>query len=250
MQISPQTERFLHQRLPIDEDEKILGIFRHHWFIYVLSWATGLAIAVLVVGVAVALTLVGEGTVFEERSSLVMSAATAFALLIVAGSFVPVYLRAQEQLVLTEESLLQVLQPSLFSSKIDQLSLQHIADVSVKQDFLGSIFGYGHLTVETPGEQNNFHFFVIARPDQAARSIMSAHEDYIAALEGGYMPSGLADKHIAAQRRTPDSIDPEQYKQFLAYQQMVARQQQEQQAQNGGHHSQQHPNDHSNPQSQ
>lgn len=233
MQISPQEERFLHQRLPIDDDEQVLGIFRHHWFVYVMSWAMGVLIALLVIGVAIALTLVGEGTVFEDRGPQVLAVAAGFSLLIIAGSFVPVYLRAQEQLVLTEESLLQVLQPSLFSSKVDQLSLQHIADVSVRQDFLGSIFGYGHITVETPGEQANFVFLVIARPDVAAREIMAAHEDYVAALEGGFMPSGLAIKR-GGEHRMAD-IDPEQYKQFLQYQQMVARQRQEQrEQQNGG----------------
>jgi len=237
MQISPQMERLLHDRLPIDEDEKILNVFRHHWFIYVMSWGMGLLIAALVMGVAIALTMAGgEGTAFEGRESQVLSIAAMFSLLIVAGSFVPVYLRVQEQLVLTEESLLQMLQPSLFASKVDQLSLQHIADVSVRQDFFGSIFGYGHLTIETPGEQNNFHFVVITRPDKAAREIMAAHEDYIAALEGGYMPSHLADRHVGQHNVPTGAIDPEQYKQFLAYQQMLARQQQEQLVQNGAQH--------------
>ena len=231
MQVSPQVDRFLHQKLPIDDDEKVLGLYKHHWFIYVLSWTVGIAVAVLVMVVTVVLTLVGGADIgIEGRESQVIAIGGLFALIVLAGSFIPVYLRAQEQLVLTEESLLQILQPSLFANKVDQLGLQHIADVSVRQDLFGMMFGYGNIIVETPGEQNNFVFIVVPNADKAAREIMAAHEDYVAALEGGYMPSALSDRHRQAReaaQQPPAQIDPEQYQQFLAYQQMVNQQRQQ-----------------------
>ena len=57
---------------------------------------------------------------------------------------------------------------------------------------------------------------------------MQAHENYEAALQGGRMPTTLG--YQAAQQPQAPTIDPEQYQQFLQYQQMVARQKQEQAA--------------------
>jgi uncharacterized membrane protein YdbT with pleckstrin-like domain len=217
---------WLHSKLPIDKDEKILAVYRHHWFAYATSWVMGVVIAVVILGVSIALTMFGgdAGPIAPYRSQ-VLAAGVALAVVIFAGSFVPVYLRSQEQLVLTEEAFLQVLQPSLFASKIDQVGLQHIADVSVRQDMFGTIFGYGHITIETPGEQNNYQFAIVPQPHVVAREVIQAHENYNAALQGGLMPSTLGRQVV----KVP-TIDPGQYQQFLAYQQMVSQQQASQSA--------------------
>jgi len=226
MQITPQTDQFLHSKLPIDEDEKILAVYKHHWFAYASSWIIGIIIVVAVMAIAILLTAMGdEGSALVEYRTQILLAAGCFSTLILLGAFVPVYLRSQAQMVLTEEALLQVLQPSLFASKVDQLSLQHITDVSVKQDFFGTLLGYGHITIETPGEQDNYQFFILPNPHASAREIIQAHENFDAALQGGHMPTTLGQKHNPAPQ-----IDPQQYQQFLAYQQMLAQQQQDAQA--------------------
>jgi hypothetical protein len=231
MQISPQADKFLHSKLPIDEDEKILAIYRHHWFAYAASWIVAIVVVVVVMGLAYIFTsLGGDTSPLAAHKSQVMAIASVFCILILLGSLIPVYLRSQEQVVLTEEALLQVVQPSLFASKIDQLSLQHISDVSVKQDFFGTLLGYGYITVETPGEQNNYQFATLPNPHAAAREIISAHENFDAALQGGRMPSTLGSPASQGMQQ----IDPHQYQQFLAYQRMVAQQQQDQAAQGQG----------------
>lgn len=236
MNVSDNTNRLLHDKLPIDKDEKILAIYRHHWFAYVSTWVIGVALAALIVGVAVVLVkfLDPNGSLAASRG-IILASACGLAGLVLVGTAVPAYLRSQEQLVLTEEALLQVLQPSLFASKIDQMGLQHVADVMVSQDFWGSIFGYGNLTVETPGEQNNYVFPMIGRAHECAREITAAHENFNAALQGGRMPSSLGDQEStkdlgqATTVQAQPTIDPRQYQEFLAYQRMVAQQRAEQQ---------------------
>jgi len=225
MTISPKTNQYLHHKLPIDDDENILGVYRHHWFTYVSSCLFALIVVVVVMVLAALLTTIGDGTnpLVAHRAE-VLALAGCFSILVLAGAFVPVYLRLQEQMVLTEEAILQVLQPSLFASKIDQLGLQNIANVSVTQDFFGTLLGYGHITIETPGEQDNYEFAILPSPQQTAREIMQAHENYEAALQGGHMPTTLGTTQNTVEG---PQIDPEQYRQFLEYQQMVARQQQE-----------------------
>lgn len=227
MQVTPRADRELHSKLPIDNDEKILAIYKHHWFVYAATWMVGAVMILLILGVALALSM-GLGNNSESplagHQMQIMGAAAFLCVFVALGTFVPVYLRSQEQVVLTEEALLQVLQPTLFSSKIDQVGLQHIADVSVTQDFFGTMFGFGHITVETPGEQNNYRFSTLPNPHMTAREISEAHENYEAALQGGHLKTTLGTAPAQAQQ-----IDPEQYRQFLQYQQMVAQQQAQQQ---------------------
>jgi hypothetical protein len=222
MPINPQADKYLHSKLPIDDDEKILAVYKHHWFAYASSWIVGIFVVTLAMGLAAAFSVFGgsDGAA-SSHSDVILIATGFFSVLILAGTSLPVYLRSQEQLVLTEEAILQMLQPSLFASKVSQLSLQHIADVSVRQDFFGTILGYGHITLETPGEQDNYKFAMLPNPHQAAREIIAAHENFDAALQGGRIASTLR----TAMPQAPQ-IDPQQYQQFLQYQQMLAQQQQ------------------------
>ncbi|HSX05752.1 MAG TPA: PH domain-containing protein [Candidatus Saccharimonadales bacterium] len=229
MNISSSTDKYLHSKLPIDADEKILAVYRHHWFAYASSWILGIVVVIIIMSLATILTTIGDaqGALVEHRPE-VLAIALTFSTLVLIGTSLPVYLRSQEQVVLTQEALLQVLQPSLFSSKIDQLSLQHIADVSVKQDFFGTILGYGQITIETPGEQDNYEFFMLPNPQDTAREIVAAHENFTAAIQGGFMPTTLGNGNPSLQQQP---IDPAAYQQFLQYQRMMAQQQQSQAAQ-------------------
>jgi hypothetical protein len=224
MPISAQTDKSLHRNLPIDADEKILAVFKHHWFAYASSWVIGVVMVLVVMGVAVAFTATAQpDSLTDQYRVIILAGASLLSAVILVGTGLPVYLRSQELLVLTEEALLQVLQPSLFNGKVSQLSLQHIADVSVKQDFFGTMLGFGHISVETPGEQNNYQFSMLPDPHSAARQIINAHENFDAALQGGRLPTKLS----TAMPEAPQ-IDPQQYQQFLQYQKMVAEQQREQ----------------------
>ena len=223
MQISEKTDKYLHSKLPIDQDEKIIGLYRHHWFAYVSNWVVGVIIVIVVMALTVGLTMVGgsDGSFAQHRTAII-AAAGVFSTLVLLSTCIPVYLRSQEQVVLTEEALVQMLQPSLFSSKVDHLNLHRIDDVSVRQDFLGTVLGYGHITIETPGEQDNYEFYMLPNPHNVARAIAQARESYEAAMQSGRMPTTVS----AVQAQTPP-IDPQQYQQFLQYQQMMQQSQQQ-----------------------
>jgi len=228
MQISDQDNQRLHRKLPIDDDETILGVYRHHWFAYASNWVLGIVIVIIIMALAVALTsIAGSGAGMDQYKGVIIGIAAGFSVLILLGTCVPVYLRSQEQVVLTEEALLQMLQPSLFASKIDQINLQHITDVSVRQGFMGTLLGYGHITVETPGEQDNYEFYMLPDPHQVAKAIVSAHENYNAALQAGRIRTTLGEAPAATEA---PQIDPQQYQQFLEYQRMVEQQKREAQA--------------------
>jgi len=188
-------EEKLHKELPIGDNEKILTVVRHHWFAYVSVYMGAAAICLLVLIVMIA-TVLGR-----SQLGLPSSATTAIFILgfmfiagVIAFSFIPVWIKKQEMLVLTEQALLQIKKPSLFASKVSQLNLVHIADVTVNQDTMGKMFGFAHLAIETPGEQDNYEFSVVGDAREKAKMIIEAHENYAAALESGQIQTSLGER--------------------------------------------------------
>lgn len=189
------TEEQLRTKLPIGQHEKILMTMRHHWFAYVSILIGAGFICLALFATLIGLRLSQDSLGINDQ---MMSALLALGLFIIgviaAFSLVPVWLKKQEMLILTEESLMQYNKPTIFTSKVSQLNLQHVADVTVKQDAIGSLLGYGHIAVETPGEQDNYEFNVVATPNVVAKSIVEAHENYAAALESGQIQTTLGTR--------------------------------------------------------
>lgn len=207
-------EEALRKQLPIGDNEKILATIRHHWFAYVSVFVGAGFMCLLVIGLIIAVGVGGSDLGLPSGS---MSIATGLGFLaiviIIAFSFIPVWIKKQEMLVLTEEALLQIKKPSIFASKVSQLNLQHIADVTVNQDTIGTMFGFAHLTIETPGEQDNYEFPVVANARDQAKAIIEAHENYAAALESGQIQTTLGQRPPvpgAAWRDTPPQPQSQQ----------------------------------------
>ena len=231
MKVSDKQNQQCHQILPIDDDEQVLAIYRHHIFAYIVpALAATLVIAVLM-GLASLMTtptsLGGSAIIPVEYQKITIGAAIILSAATAVFMLVPIWLRAQEHIVLTNEAILQVLQPALFASKVSQTSLDHIADVSVRQDFLGTILGYGKLTVETPGEQDNYEYVYLPNPKEAAREIIEAQENFVAALQSGSLPSKCGNAaHSEVNQSKNVSVSAEEYRAFQEFQRFQKQQKQ------------------------
>ena len=215
--MQPEQDQELHAKLPIDANEKIVGVYKHHWFAYAADWAIGIFVDIVFLAIAVALiVLAGQDSTVAQYRGDILAGVFVLDVIVLAVTFVPVYLRMQEKLVLTEEALLQVLRPTVFASRIDQINLQHIANIAVRQDFLGSIFGYGHVSIETQGEQDDWEFYIVANPRDIVRDITSSKENYEAALNSGRIPTTFS------QQPQGPGVNDAQYQQFLQWQQQQA----------------------------
>lgn len=217
--VSPSEDRMCHQRLPMGDEEKVIAIYRHHWFSYASVLFIGIFAITAIFGlVAVLIAQGGDGNLLAQYKDNVVAGTVFLSILILLFTLIPIWLRSQEKLILSDDSVYQTLQPSLFSGKVSQLNLAHLADVTVRQDFFGTIFGYGHLTLETPGEQDNFEYSILRNAQNTAREILEVHENYIAALESGRLPTTFQGTH--AERPQPQQIDPREYQEFLEFQRM------------------------------
>ncbi len=87
--------------------------------------------------------------------------------------------------IVTDDSLTQITQISLFSRQSSQLSLHNLEDVTVQQNgIFQSTFNFGTLRAETAGERSKFVFPYCPDPNARARDILSAREKFM--REGGY----------------------------------------------------------------
>ncbi len=214
--ITPKQDKQCHESLPIDKDEKVLGLYKHHILAYILPILGAFLVIIVLLGLALLLTTtkLGQDAVIADQYHVAIFGMV-FVLSIgaIVFTFIPVWLRSQEHIVLTDEALLQVLLPGLFDTKISQTSLERISDVTVHEDFLGTMFGYGALTVETSGEQDNYEYLFLPQARDVARQIIESQEEFMIALEGGHLqPKNTIDK---PQNIT---IDSKQYQEFLQFQ--------------------------------
>lgn len=219
-------EVYWHGKLPIGKDEKILGIYKHHWFVYAEIWLIALFVilGIMTVSVFAASSASTTSDLLSPYRTIIIASAFLFSAVTALFAVIPAWLKSQERIILTEEAILQVLQPGIFASKISQLNLQHVADVTAQQDFLGHMFGYGKITVETPGEQMNYEFTKLAEPQSIAREIIEAHENYDAALESGRIPTTYSGATPVDPSQT---INEQEFAEFMAYKKAMAEKEQQ-----------------------
>jgi len=98
--------------------------------------------------------------------------------------FVATYVYRQSRLLVTDRSLVQILQKSLFIRKISRLSMSNVEDVSAEErGILSTIFNYGTIVIQTAGTLDNFIFPYCPNPPKYADLIIEARQRYAKSLE-------------------------------------------------------------------
>lgn len=166
--------------LDLDKNERVIKRTKRHVIgligIYVASaLASLLFVALLFVAVS------NQESIAGDLSEIHMGLAFGLLLIIVAiFTYIGSYVYKMNELIVTNENIIQVLQFSLFSRQISQLNLAKIQDVSVDQNgIFSNFFGYGTIEIETAGEASNFKFIYTPNPNIVAKTIIEAHEDYV-----------------------------------------------------------------------
>lgn len=81
--------------------------------------------------------------------------------------------------IVTSDSITQLERHSLFATKSSQLGLANLENITVHQDgIIANMFGYGSLHAETAGERTKFVFLYCPNPNDVAKKILRAREDF------------------------------------------------------------------------
>ena len=175
----------MHSRIPAqilntsidrNDDEQKLGEIAKHPFGIILFYIQAACGIILSVGLSYFLL----PSLIEDTSTAFL-VANIFALIAILLAVIIVTLTSiiynQNRLIITDRNITQVLQYGLFNRKVSQLNMLNVEDVTATQKgILSTVLGYGELTIETAGEQMNFHFTYCPRPSYYAKVILKTRE--------------------------------------------------------------------------
>lgn len=98
---------------------------------------------------------------------------------VLMGGFIAVYVYLANKFFLTNESVIQELQTSLFSHHEQTVSLASIEDASYqKHGILQSLLDYGSIRLSTEGDETTYRFKYVARPKQQIAQLNNAVEAF------------------------------------------------------------------------
>ena len=158
--------------------EQVLFVLKRHpigiIFIYVV---TGLILTVLAV---LSFGIIPSAFSGETRDSITAISAVIFiifALLCLVFNFISTIVYWGNKWILTDDSLTQISQSSLFHKESSQLGLESLEDMTVeKKGILAHVFNYGWLRAETAAHQGKFIFHYAPNPNSYAQKVLQAHE--------------------------------------------------------------------------
>ncbi|MBX4197029.1 PH domain-containing protein [Candidatus Saccharibacteria bacterium] len=145
-------------------------------------------VAIAAVGAIFTLLIAISPDTFDTESATISPTLSAImilgAILLVLILFAATYIYRQSRLILTDRSLLQIMQKSLFIRKASRLSYSNVEDVSAEQrGILASLFSYGTLMIQTAGERDNFDFSLCPNPNELADRIIEERQKYAESIK-------------------------------------------------------------------
>jgi hypothetical protein len=102
-----------------------------------------------------------------------------FALLVGIGMYVVYYVYVHNKFFLTNESVIQEIQHSLFSRLEQTVSLSSIEDASYTQHgIIQALFNYGDIRLSTEGDETTYRFTYVANPKEHIAELNDAVEAF------------------------------------------------------------------------
>ena len=168
----------------LEPGECVLTVVRRSFIgllgIYLVATAAIVAILALVVALSPDTFNADSVNISPALSAIIVVGATLLVLIL----FTATYVYRQSRLLVTDRSLVQIIQKTLFNKKVSRLSMSNVEDVSEEQrGFLASFFNYGTLTVQTAGTEDNFVFTLCPNPTKLAARIIEARQAYAKSIE-------------------------------------------------------------------
>jgi uncharacterized membrane protein YdbT with pleckstrin-like domain len=145
-------------------------------------------VAIVAVAAIFGLVIALSPDTFNTSSNNISPALSAImilaAILLVLILFTATYVYRQSRLLITDRSLVQIMQKTLFNRKVSRLSMSNVEDVNEEQrGIISSLFNYGTLTIQTAGTEDNFVFTLCPSPTRLADRIIEARQAYAEATK-------------------------------------------------------------------
>jgi hypothetical protein len=172
-----------YPQLNLSDGEYVLSAVRRHPIGLVSIWGV-VVIAVLVVFIGFPV-LLSSSTFFGGRNlpaGAIMSGGIMLllaAVLFILGGIIATVVYQANRFYLTNESVIQHIQTSLFTKKDQTISLANIEDASYRQQgIIQTLFNYGSIRLSTEGEETTYRFNFVANPKKEIDRLNNAVEAF------------------------------------------------------------------------
>lgn len=172
----------IYPMLNLSENEYIITAIRRHPIGLIIPLTLGallIAFALIILSnyPSIVATLKIDGQLSE--TSAISTPILLFCLIIAIGMFVTYYVYTKNKFYLTNESVIQDIQLSLFSRHEQVISLGNVEDASYYQrGILQQIFNYGTIRLSTQGDENTYRFGYASNPKDRIAALNSAVEAF------------------------------------------------------------------------
>ena len=170
-----------YPQLNLSEGEYVILDIKRHPIGIVAPIAITVIIIMVIFGFAFLYpSLITGGSLLPVPSPTAMfGIATLFAILAALGGAVALWVYLQNQFYMTNESVIQEIQESLFSRHEQTVSLGSIEDASFRQSgIIQMIFNYGTIRLSTEGEETTYIFHFVANPKHQIGIVNNAIEAF------------------------------------------------------------------------
>lgn len=177
-----ETSKRFFPTLNLSEGEYVINAVRRHPIGLVIPLTIGILL------VSLTLSLLFNFGIFVELLQLKGAAADVslaaapillFALLVALGTYVAYYVYTNNKFFLTNESVIQEIQVSLFARHEQTVSLANIEDASFEQKgIIQQIFNFGSIRLSTEGDETTYRFTYVSNPKMHIATLNNAVEAF------------------------------------------------------------------------
>lgn len=170
--------------LNLSKGEYVISAIKRHpfgllqiWFVVIfLILLFGITYVMLFLGTSVQ-DILATGVTEEQMASAAVYGV--ISILLVLGGFVASYIYNNNRFYLTNESVIQEIQVTLFSVHEQTVSLSNIEDASYKQNgILPMMFNFGTIRLSTEGDETTYSFTYVANPKRHIAVLNNAVEAF------------------------------------------------------------------------
>jgi uncharacterized membrane protein YdbT with pleckstrin-like domain len=180
-----EESRKKYPHLNISEAEYVISAVKRHPIGILQIWA----VAVLLMGtfgVLFGMLMLSENSILADSFDSAETANTVgvallgvLFTLIGMGAFLATYIYNSNRFYLTNESVIQEIQTSLFNRHEQTVSLSNIEDASYKQDgIVAHLIGYGTIRLSTEGDETTYRFTYVTNPKRHIAVLNNAVEAF------------------------------------------------------------------------
>jgi hypothetical protein len=177
-----EESKLLYPLLNLSDGEYVISAVRRHPIGLFIPLGTGTLLIGIALGVLFNYGAFTEGlalTGVAAEASGVVVPILLFCLIVALGMFVSWYVYVSNKFFLTNESVIQEIQHSLFSRLEQTVSLSSIEDVSFTQvGIFQQIIDYGDIRLSTEGDETTYRFSYVASPKTHVTELNNAVEAF------------------------------------------------------------------------